>query len=214
MGDQPDEVVEIDRAGHRHGGLRRPAAAHRDHHRLETAAGRQAGDGSGDRGLAGSLAGADDRERRHRQGWTVLGWVEPEVGADVGNAGREGDGDQLHPFPIAEHRLVGEVEDHLRREFGDRGQQRMHRLVGHDDDGYPEVGRIVTGGELLRPTHQERGHDLVAALPRHLQGGARDRRVVLTVHEGERSHVGLLAGTGMELGYAACRSRRETWPET
>ena len=95
----------------------------------------------------------------------LLGWVEPEVGTEVGNPGRQGDGDHLHPLAIAQHRLVGEVEDDLRRELGDRVPQGVHRLIGDDDDGHAEVGRIVAGGQLLGPTHEERGHDLVPALP-------------------------------------------------
>jgi hypothetical protein len=71
----------------------------------------------------------------------------------------------------------------------DRVSKGMAWLVGDDDEsGHAEVGRVVAGGELLRPSHQERDHDLVAMLARRLQGGSRDRWVVLTVHEGERSH--------------------------
>jgi hypothetical protein len=208
-GDQPDQMAEVDRAGHRHGGLRRPAAAHRDDHGLQTTAGRQPRGGSGDRGLARPFPGSDHRERRHAERRALLGWIEPEVGTDVRNALGEGHGHEFHPLAIAEDRLVGEIQDDVRRELGDRGPQGTHPFLGDDENGNAEVGRIVARAKLLGPAHEQRGHDLVAAHSRRLERGAGHGRVVLPVHEGERSHVGSPVGDGVDEMGASSVSRQE-----
>ena len=179
--------------------LRRPAAAHRHDDRVEAAAGRQPGDAPGDRGLAGPLAGPDHRERRDRKGRSLLGRVEPEVGAHVRDARDQRDGRELHPFPVAEHRFVRQVQDDVGRQVGDGAPQATHPVVGDEAHGHAEVGEFGAGRQLLGPADEQRRDDLVPTLACRHQGGTRDRGVVLTVHEGERSHVGLLGGWGSGL---------------
>ena len=68
----------------------------------------------GDRSLPDALAGADHGDRRQLER-LQLRRVEAEVGADVRETRRERARRPLEPLDRAEHGLVGEVDDDLRR---------------------------------------------------------------------------------------------------
>ena len=149
-------------------GLLRAAAAHRDddHPPVAREEARQVG---GDRGLPDALAGADHRDRRQLERLERR-WVEPEVGADVGQPGGQRPRRPLEPLDRPEHRLVGQVDHHLgRREPVDK----WHAVVG------------VTFAELLGTPHEDRSLPVVGE---RLESIAHDRRVMLPVDERDGPH--------------------------
>ncbi len=148
-------------------GLRRPAAAHRNNDHVPLAR-EQAREVRSDGRLPDALARPDDCDRRqlerleHRR-------IEPEVGADVREAGRERARGPAHPLGRPEHRLVREIDHRLR--------------VSEPADQGDTVVR--TGAQLFRPTHQDRSHPLVRQRPKCIP---HDGRVMLAVNEGNSAH--------------------------
>ena len=92
--------------------LRRTAAAHRDDDDAPVAR-EEASQVRGDRGLPDPLPGPDHRDRRQLER-LELRRVEPEIGADVREPGRERPRRPLEPLERAEHGLVRQVDDDLR----------------------------------------------------------------------------------------------------
>ena len=186
--DQGDQRIERHRARFGDLGGGRPAATHGDHDRRQVAAGRPPRDLAGDRRLPGSLARAVDGQDGHTEGGRVRdGWVEPEVRSLVGHAEDERYGDQLHPFPVPEHGLVGEIQHDLGSPLGDGRAQTLRPVVRHGPDGHADVGKIA-GKELLDPSHDERHDDLDPSRAGNLERPAGDRWVVLAVDQSDRAH--------------------------
>ena len=80
---------------------------------------------SGDGGLADPFPGADDRDRRQLER-CELGRVETEVRADVRDTESENAAREREARDGIEHRLVGEIDDHLRSALHDR---RLHVIL-------------------------------------------------------------------------------------
>ena len=148
-------------------GLRRPAASHRDDDDAAVAR-EEARQVDGDGRLADALAGADHRDRRQLER-LQLRRVEAEVGADVGETRRERARRPLESLDRAEHGLVGEVDDDLRRP----------EAVDQRD----AVVAAVPFAELLGAADEDRSLPLVRE---RCERVAHHRRIVLTVDERDR----------------------------
>jgi hypothetical protein len=144
-----------------------PASPHR-HDNDPPVAGENARCVSGHRGLADPLAEADHRERRRIDGMERRR-VEAEVRADVRQPEDERPRRPQQPFPRAEHRLVGQVDDDV----------RLHRVQRLDE----RDAVVLSPTQLLRPADEQRPDDLVRQRGERV---AHDRRVVLTVDENDR----------------------------
>ena len=106
-------------------GLRRAAAAHRDDDDAAVAR-EQSRDVARDGRLPDALAGADDGDRRQLERMERRR-VEAEVGADVRKPEREEARGEREPQLRRQHRLVGEVDDDLRRRPAPRRSARRSR---------------------------------------------------------------------------------------
>src|SRR3954451_2398965 len=100
--------------------------------------------------------------------------VEPEVGADVGQSRREDAAREQHAGGRAEDRLVGEVDDDLRRAH----LERPGEVVVERD------AVVLPAPELLRAADHQRAGEGVRELGERV---ADDRRVVLAVDHRERA---------------------------
>ncbi len=186
--------------------LCRTAAAHGDHDRVPAETRSLAGHLTGDGRLARALAGPDHGERRHALGRRCGdGRRETEVRPLVHGAGGEHRRGDLHPFPVAEDRLVREVEHRPSLEVVEGGRHRPTERSGHDLEGHAEIGDDA-GPELLGAADEERAHHVVTAVTSHVDGVAHHRRVMLTIHEDEGPYrIGHGGGTG---GVSAVVDRR------
>jgi hypothetical protein len=185
-----DQGVDGHRAGLGDLGLGRSAPAHGHDHRVQAGLLGHTGGLPGDGRLAGPLSRADHRDGRHRQGLRPHGRIEPEVRAEIWHAAGQRYGDQLHPLSVPQHGLVGQVEHGLRPHVVERPLERPVPLEGglRDDRRQAQVRRAV-GGDLLRAADEQGRERFVAHAPRGLDAPARDRRVVLAVHQDQHSHL-------------------------
>ena len=154
-------------------GLGRPPAPHRDDDDPPLAR-QHAGDVAGDGRLADPLAGPDhghggrpDRLEARR--------LEPEVGAFVRHAEREGARGEPEARRRPEHRLVGEVEHDVGGVLGDRLLER----------GGERNAVVLPAAQLLRAADENARDDLVGQLDESIpdHGG-----VVLPVDHGNGPH--------------------------
>ena len=123
---------------------------------------------SGERGLADTLAGADDGDRRQLER-VKRRRVEAEVGADVRQPEREEPRGEREPKLRRQHRLVGEIDDDL----------GVARLL---DDRHAVLGLAP---QLLGATDEHDADELVRQLG---ERRAHDVRVVLAVDDRDCSH--------------------------
>ena len=189
--DELEEQLERHAAGLRHLGFRRTAATHRDHHRREAAARRDPRHLAGDGGLAGPLAGAEDREGRGpERGREPLRRVEPEVRTHVGHAARERLGGNGHPLAIPEHGLVRQVQHQVGRELVDRGRDGRRTVLARAAERHAQVRQVARRRASRSRLTKHGGDHLVASRARDLDPPSRDRRVVLAVDEREGAHRG------------------------
>ena len=156
----------------------------------------QAREVTGDGRLADALAGPDDVERRQRAQRQARRRVEGEVGAAVRGPGRQRGAHQQEALAVAEHRLVGEVDDDLGGGGADRagdGGRHGGRVAGarvdRSDRGQAELGREarragVAGAQLLAAAGEQPAGDLVP-VAQPVERRAHDRRVVLAVDDDE-----------------------------
>ena len=144
-------------------------ATHRDDDHLAVAR-EQTGQMAGDGGLADPLARADHRKcERRALPRCILRRIEAKVGADVRKARGEDVRGEGHPLGGTEHRLVREVDDHLRP---------LEAL----DERHAVVEACA---QLLASTDQERSDPLVGQRGERV---ANDRSGVLPVDQGDRPH--------------------------
>jgi hypothetical protein len=153
--------------------------------------------------LAGALAGADDRDRRLRGQSRPGRRFEREPRAAVGKAERERAGGEEQPGPRVEDGLVGEVDDLVRLEAVDTGQQRRQRRLAEDHVVDPVLRRDRRAGrQLLGTAEQRRADDRATRGAQLLDRRPHDRRVVLPVdqHERARRRMRLWKGNGRGSG--------------
>ena len=185
--DQLQQAGEIDGSGLRDLRLGRPPSAHRDDHGIQAPTSGQTREGSRDGRLPGSLPRADHSHRRYRKRRTLDRRVQSEVPAQVREAPRERHARQLHPFPIAQHRFVGQIQHTLGLELVDRERERGHAVMTGDPRRQPELGRRARL-ELLAATHEQRADHVMAALTGGLDPPAGDRWIVLAVDQDDDPH--------------------------
>jgi hypothetical protein len=154
-------------------GLGRASPPHRDDDDLTVARVEPRGM-SRDRGLPDPLARADDPDRRERKR-LQLGWVEPEVGAHVGQSRREHAAREPEALERSEHRLVGEVDDELWPVLRERGIE----VACHLD---AVVGIVA---QLLGAADDVGGDEVVGQLR---ERGLHHRRVMLSIDQGQGPH--------------------------
>ncbi len=152
--------------------LGRAPATHRDDD--DPTGGREtARDMPGHRGLADALAGADHRERR-QPNRLEPGRLEAEVGALVRDAEREHAACERKSLGRRQHRLVGEVEHHVRAVL-------EHRRL---DGGLERHAVVLSAAQLLDAADEHRGDDEVVELFERLTD---DGRIVLAVDDRDRA---------------------------
>ena len=192
---QLDEPFEVDRSCLGHLRFGRASPPHGHDHGIEPTASGEPCHLAADRGLAGALAGSDDREGGDRRRRCLRRRVESEIGPGVGHAHRQRHRRQRHALAVAQHRLVGQVEHQ-------RGVPGLDRV--------PEPGRAVVAGrerrdaelgqrprlDLLDAADEHGADDVVSALDRGRDGPAGDRRIVLAVDEHHGSHRRRLLSSG------------------
>jgi len=199
---EPDEFLDSGRVQDR---LRfgRPASAHRNDHDLAIVLEKPC-ETTGDRGLADSLSGPDDGDRRNlerRPQWRV----KPEVRADIGNAESENAARESKALDRPENGLVGEIDDDL----GRVGCDRRFEVGG---ERHPV---LLAAAQLLTAADEQRGDELVRQLRECI---ANNRGVVLAVDYGEGSQVRVVTSSSIEpvnFAYSSVSSENETsrtWP--
>jgi hypothetical protein len=97
---------------------------------------------------------------------------------------RQRDRGELHPFGVAEDRLVREVEHSPRPALVDRPGERGGDVLARLDHRDAQVERAARV-ELLGAPDEERERDEVAPLGRDLDPPAGDGRIVLPVDESD-----------------------------
>ena len=142
---------------------------------------------TGDGRLPDPLARPDDPDRRQVEG-LEHGNVEAEVGADVRDAVGEGKTREPKALARAEHGLVGEVDDRLRLELGDRRLE-----VVHEWDAV-----VLSADQLLGSADEERPGEVVGQLD---EGVAHDRGIVLTVDQGDRARHRVVTSSSIRAVY-------------
>src|SRR4051794_3594317 len=168
--------------------MSRSAAAHRYHPGVEAFAGKQACQIARDRRLSHPLPGTYYGQRGFgRDGAEVRG-PQFEVAAEVARPGVEGERGDFHPLFVADHGLVGEVDDDLHLVLGE-GQP-----YGGDGIPFPDQRDAVVGAvlDLLGPAEEGSG-DAFGSY-RFLYASHRveyDGRVVLAVDQEQGPHVPL-----------------------
>ncbi len=153
---------------------------------------------TGDRGLADALAGPDHGERGQIDGYGDRR-LEAEVRPLVRHAEGERPARQRHALGRPEHRLVGEVDDDLRRD-------RLESLVEGLEERHPVV---LSSAKLLGPAQEHRSRDVVAQArerdPDHI-------RIVLAVDESQRPHCLLVTSPSIRVVYFSNSSvSAENW---
>ena len=173
--------------------LGRPAAAHR-HDDDVVIAREQPRDVARDGGLAYALARPDHGQRREVERREPR-WIETEVRAHVRQPERERAAHEPQALARREHRLVGEVDDDVCRNGGERVDER-HPV-------------ILAAAQLFRTPHEQRADELVR------QGGkcvAHHGRVVLPVDHGQRTrHVGRTSPSIRAVYFSNSRVSVENW---
>ena len=106
-----------------------------------------------------------------------------EVGAAVGQPRRERAVDQPEAVGLAQHRLVGQIDDPRCRMLPRRSNHRGRGIGAGVLERHAVVGLAA---QLLGAAQEQRGHDVIV-LPGGGDRGAHHRRVVLAVHEHERA---------------------------
>ena len=154
-------------------GLGRPSTPHRDDDDAAVA-GHHPRDVPGDGRLADALAGADHGDGR-RPDRLEARRLEPEVGALVRHAERQGAGGEPEPRRRPEHGLIREIEHDIGRVLEDRRLER--RCERH--------AVLLAATQLLGAADEDAGDDLL----RQLREGVPDHGgVMLPVDHGDRSH--------------------------
>jgi hypothetical protein len=139
-----------------------------------TVRGEQARQMAGHGGLPDALPGSGDRDRRKSKRG-ASGRIEPEVGADIGQAARKHPAGEREALDRTEHRLVGEIDHDVDRVTRDR------RL----DVRGQRNAVLLSPAQLLLPADENGCDELVGELD---EGVLDDGRVVLAVDDGERPH--------------------------
>ncbi len=162
-----------------------PAPSHRDDDDA-VALPQQPGHVSADGRLADPLPRSDHGDRRH-PGRRSRRRPELEIGAVIGEPGSERVADEPEALALAQHRLVGEVDDPARGVLAGRGQHAGGGIA----PGVLERDAVVRHSAQLLGTTEEQGRDDLVVPPRDGERRPHHRRVVLTVHErdGPRGHV-------------------------
>jgi hypothetical protein len=96
---------------------------------------------------------------------------------------------QEHSAPCVDDGLVGEVEDDVRPEPVEPGEERCERVGGDDDGawiGKPVVGCLVDA-QLLAAAQPDGADDVVPCGSKLVERGPHDRWIVLAVDEHERA---------------------------
>ena len=179
---RPGELEEargVDRARLRYLRLRRAAASHRDDDRGEPVLLRDPSDLTRDRRLSGAFAGSDHRDGRHGERRLRDRGIEPEVRAAVHHPARERDGGEVHPLPVADDGLVGEIHDRAGRETVDLLRECRHRVVAG------AYTALVGGKDFFRIPQRQTGAKGEAG-ERALQEAATGQVVRELVTHGER----------------------------
>ena len=151
------------------------------------------------RGLPDPLAGTGDGDRRERERLEG-GRVEAEVGPDVRQAGGEHAARQGKALDRAEHGLVGEVDDDVRREARER------RLYVLDE----RHAVLLPAAQLLRTADEDGRDDVVRKLGQRVPD---DGRIVLAVDDRERPHVLAVTSSSIapvNFAYSSVSSENET----
>ena len=158
----------------------------------------------GHRGLADSLSGADDCDRRELER-LQHGRVESEVRPDIGDSEGEHAACQREARHRTEHGFVGEVDDDVGRVLRDRGVD-----VGDDRDTI-----VLAPAQLLLPADEHRRNELVCELGECV---THDGGVVLTVDDRESSQVRAVTSSSIapvNFAYSSVSSANDTsftWP--
>ena len=154
--------------------------------------------------LAHALPRPDDGDRG-RPERRALRRVEAEVRSDVRHSLREHPAREREPLRRAEHGLVGEVDDDLRRMLGDC------RL----DVGDERNAVVLSPAQLLLAADENGRDELVRQLRESV---THDGGVVLAVDDRERSHVRAVTSSSIapvNFAYSRVSSENETsrsWP--
>ncbi len=184
-------------------GSGRPAASHRDDDDLVLRR-EQPSEMAGDGGLADTLPGSGDRDRRHGER-RALGWVEAEVCPHVGHAAGEHPADERQTRWRPEHGLVGEVDHDVGCMACDG---RLHVLDERD-------AVVLTAAELLLPANEDGGGEVVRELRERV---TYDVGVVLAVDDRDGSHVRAVTSSSIapvNFAYSRVSRLKETrrsWP--
>ena len=194
----------LDRRRDRHHlGVGRPASPHRDDDHVVVGR-EQSREVSGHRRLPDTLPRPHDGDRGHREG-SPCRRIEPEVRPDVRDAARQHPAGERETLGRAEHGLVGEVDDDVRRVRGDRGLD-----VGGERDPV-----LLTSAQLLLPADENGGGEVVWKLHESV---THDGGIVLAVDDRNRPHVRAVTSSSMvpvNFAYSSVSSEKETsrsWP--
>ena len=194
----------LDRRRHGHDlGLGRPSSPHRDNDDAPVDS-EKPRNVTGHGGLADALPGSHDGHRGELEG-LARRRIETEVRSDVRQSQREDPTREREALDRAEHRLVGEVDDHLRSMVGDRG---LHIT----DERYPV---LLSPAQLLVTPDQNGRDELVRQLGERV---THDGGVVLAVDDGESPHVRAVTSSSIApVNFAYSRVSRAnetslTWP--
>jgi hypothetical protein len=178
-------------------GLCGAAAAHGDDDEVVIVR-EQARDIAGDCRLPEALAGADHRQRGHVEG-LVLRDPQGEVRALVRDAPRKEPARELEALARTEDRLVGEIDGHLRLE----PLERLVEVVGERDSV------LVPAPQLLGAPNEECPDHVVRDLGQRV---AHDRRVVLSVDQGQRTTQRIVTSPSIRAVYfSKARVSSENW---
>ena len=131
--------------------LRRPAAAHADHHRVRAALAQQGRPVAGHGRLPGALAGADHGELGRVGGHLgVDRRVEPGSRQLVDEAEVQGERGVAEPVPRVENRLVGQVHDRA------RARREPPERAGRVDVDGPSVELVERARRRASPRRRRR----------------------------------------------------------
>ena len=153
---------------------------------------------AGHGGLPHALAGADDRERGTRE-WLEANGVEAEVRADVGDPPREHAAGDAEAARRVGDRLVGEIEDDLRRD-------RLESLVEGVEDGDAVV---LSPAQLFGPAEEDGARDVMLQAR---ECDPEDVGVVLPVDQRQGFHCLLVTSFSIRVVYFSNSSvSAENW---
>ena len=194
----------VDRGRHGHDlGLGRPSSPHRDNDDASVDS-EKPRNVTGHGGLADALTCPDDGDRRELEGLAQRR-IETEVRSDIRQPQREDPAREREALDGAEHRLVREVDDHVRSMLGDCG---LH--VGGERNAV-----LLSPAQLLVTPDQNGRDELVRQLGERV---THDGGVVLAVDDGESPHVRAVTSSSIApVNFAYSRVSRAnetsfTWP--